>query len=60
MIQKIKDLYFDILKEMKKVTWPTKDELKESTTIVIAVCIIFAVFTWGIDMIISQIFQRIF
>ena len=60
MIQKIKDLYFDILKEMKKVTWPTKDELKESTAIVIVVCIIFAVFTWGIDMIISQIFQRIF
>lgn len=60
MIQKIKDLYFDILKEMKKVTWPTKEELKESTTIVIVVCALFAVFTWTIDMIITQIFKGIF
>lgn len=60
MIQKIKDLYFDILKEMKKVTWPTKDELKESTTIVIIVCAIFALFTWGIDLTITWIFKGIF
>ncbi len=60
MIQKIKDLYYDILKEMKKVTWPTKDELKESTTVVIVVCIIFAIFTWGIDLLITKIFKGIF
>ena len=45
---------------MKKVTWPTKEELIESTKIVIVVCIVLAVFTYVIDMIISQAFKGIF
>jgi preprotein translocase subunit SecE len=49
-----------VKKEMSKVTWPTKDELKESTTIVIVVCLIVAAFTYVIDMGISQILQGIF
>ena len=45
---------------MKKVTWPTKAELKESTTIVIVTCLIIAAFTYFIDMVIAQIFKGIF
>ncbi len=60
MKEKIINFVNDVVKEMKKVTWPTRDELKESTTIVIAVCIILAVFTYVIDMAISQLFKGIF
>ncbi|MGE5362502.1 MAG: preprotein translocase subunit SecE [Bacteroidota bacterium] len=60
MKEKIKNFVNDVAKEMKKVTWPTKDELKESTTIVIVVCVIIAVFTYFIDMAITQIFKGIF
>jgi preprotein translocase subunit SecE len=60
MKEKIIKFFDDIVKEMKKVTWPTKDELKESTTIVIVVCLIIAVFTYVIDMSVSQILQGIF
>ncbi|MFA4924094.1 MAG: preprotein translocase subunit SecE [Ignavibacteriaceae bacterium] len=60
MINKIKDFFNDVVKEMKKVTWPSKDELKESTTIVIAFCLIFAVLTYIIDMAITQVFKGIF
>jgi len=60
MKEKIINFFKDVAKEMKKVTWPTKEELKESTTIVIVVCIIIAVFTYLIDMSISQIFKGIF
>ena len=42
MKEKIIGFFQDVVKEMKKVTWPTKDELKESTKIVIVVCIILA------------------
>jgi preprotein translocase subunit SecE len=31
MKEKIVNFFNDVVKEMKKVTWPTKDELKEST-----------------------------
>lgn len=60
MKEKIVNFFTDVVKEMKKVTWPTKDELKESTVIVIVTCLILAAFTYLIDMSITQIFKGIF
>ena len=60
MKEKIKNFFEDIVKEMKKVTWPTKAELMESSKIVIVVCIILAGFTYIIDMIINQVIKGIF
>jgi len=60
MKQKIIAFVEDVIKEMKKVTWPTKEELKESTTIVIVVCLIIAAFTYVIDMAVTKLFQGIF
>ncbi|MBU1099957.1 MAG: preprotein translocase subunit SecE [Bacteroidetes bacterium] len=60
MKEKIITFFEDVVKEMKKVTWPTKDELKESTTIVIVVCILIAAFTYAVDMSITQLFKGIF
>ncbi|MCB0750475.1 MAG: preprotein translocase subunit SecE [Ignavibacteriae bacterium] len=60
MKEKIIDFFNGVVKEMKKVTWPTKVELKESTTIVIVVCLIIAVFTYVVDMGVTQIFQGLF
>ncbi len=60
MKDKIVKFFEDVLKEMKKVTWPTKNELMESTKIVIVVCMILAGFTYIIDMIINQVIKGIF
>ena len=60
MKEKIKNFFEDVVKEMKKVTWPTKAELFESSKVVIVVCIILAGFTYVIDMIINQVIQGIF
>ncbi len=60
MKQKIIDFFQGVKKEMRKVTWPTKEELKESTAIVIVVCLLFALFTYAVDMSITQIFQGLF
>ncbi len=60
MKQKIIDFFNGVVKEMKKVTWPTKDELKESTAIVVVVCLLLAAFTYIVDMSVTQIFQGIF
>jgi preprotein translocase subunit SecE len=60
MKEKIINLVQDVVKEMKKVTWPTKDELKESTSIVIVVCLILAAFTYVIDMSLTWILKGIF
>ena len=60
MKEKIIGFFDDVVKEMKKVTWPTKDELKESTTVVIVVCLVIAAFTYAIDMLINQVLKGIF
>ena len=60
MKEKIIAFFDDVVKEMRKVTWPTKEELKESTTVVIVVCLVIAAFTYVIDMFINQVLKGIF
>ena len=60
MKDKIIKFFEDVVKEMKKVTWPTKAELVESTKIVIVACLILAGFTYVIDMIINMVIKGIF
>jgi preprotein translocase subunit SecE len=60
MKEKIIGFVDDVVKEMKKVTWPTQEELKESTQVVIVVCLILAGFTYVVDMAIQIIFKGIF
>jgi preprotein translocase subunit SecE len=60
MKEKIIGFFDDVVKEMRKVTWPTKEELKESTTVVIVVCLVIAAFTYVIDMFINQVLKGIF
>lgn len=50
----------DIVKEMKKVTWPKKEELKDSTMVVIVTSLIFAVFVFVIDKILNEGLKIIF
>lgn len=60
MKEKIVNFVNDVVKEMKKVTWPTREELKESTNIVIVVCLILAAFTYVIDMAITTLIKGLF
>lgn len=60
MKEKIIRYFDDVVKEMKKVTWPTKAELKESTNVVIVVCLLIAAFTYVVDMIVTKLLTGIF
>ncbi len=60
MKDKIVNFFNDVVKEMKKVTWPTKEELKESTIIVIVTCLLLSAFTYVIDMGVTNLFKGLF
>jgi preprotein translocase subunit SecE len=45
--------------ELGKVTWPTKEELKGSTIVVIVFSIIASIFIWATDFALSEIFTRV-
>ncbi|MCX7983600.1 MAG: preprotein translocase subunit SecE [Bacteroidetes bacterium] len=59
MKEKILNFFIDVRKEMEKVTWPTKEELMESTKIVIVLTLILAVFTWLVDYAVSSLLKAI-
>ena len=40
-----------VAKEMRKVTWPTRDALQEATIITLVVCVVFSLLIFGIDKI---------
>jgi preprotein translocase subunit SecE len=44
-----REFFQDTAGEMKKVTWPNRNEVVGTTVVVIAATIVFAVYLWGCD-----------
>ena len=55
MIKKIQEFIEDVKIEMAKVSWPTHKELTNSTMIVVVVSILFTLFIFGSDIVISNV-----
>ncbi len=60
MVGKIKKYVNDVTKEMKKVTWPTKEQLKESTIVVFGATIFFTAVVYVMDLLFTEIIKFIF
>jgi len=60
MIERIKLFLSETRTELKKVTWPTREELKESTKVVIVSTFIVTVFVGVVDQILSRIIRLVF
>jgi preprotein translocase subunit SecE len=58
MKEKIIAFFTDVVKEMNKVTWPKKDDLRDSTIIVLVVCLLIAAFVWVVDTAVSKALQQ--
>ena len=48
-----KGFFKGVKNELKKVVWPTKEQLLKSTTMVILLVVVFAVVILGCDMILD-------
>jgi len=59
-MKKLQNYLKEVIRELKKVSWPNKEELKGSTFVVIFFSLIMALFVWGVDFIFSKIFEMIF
>ena len=53
MIGKIKEFTNEVVKEMKKVSWPTREQLKESTNVVIVTTLVITAIVYVIDLLMS-------
>jgi len=54
MLRKIANFVQDVKQEMAKVSWPSKDQLKGQTLIVIAVSLFFALFIFVVDHLLAR------
>jgi preprotein translocase subunit SecE len=59
MKESIVAFFTDVVKEMKKVTWPRPEELRESTMVVLVVCGVIALFVFGADWVVSNLLKVI-
>lgn len=50
----------DIRLELKKVVWPTKEQLINNTVSVLAACLLIGILIWVIDSGLSSILNLIF
>jgi preprotein translocase subunit SecE len=58
-IDKAGQYYRDVVSEMRKVIWPSKDELKDMTIVVLTVSGILAVFTFVVDWVINFVIGKL-
>lgn len=49
-----------VAKEMRKVTWPKREELQEATIITLVVCIVFSLLIFGIDKIFETLLRLVY
>ena len=54
MITKVRNFIGEVLAEMKKVSWTTRQELRDSTLIVIFSSLLLGVFVAVIDLVLSK------
>ncbi|NLH47711.1 MAG: preprotein translocase subunit SecE [Myxococcales bacterium] len=55
MFNKIKTFLKEVRIELKKVSWPNREVTVASTWVVIAVCFVFAVYFFVVDVLIGKI-----
>ena len=60
MIKKLTQFIENVKKEMAKVAWPSRDELMNSSVIVVVVSALFAVYTFFADLIISKLVELLY
>jgi len=49
----------EIRGELKKVTWPNKNDLIKTTIAVLVISLFFGVYLFGVDFIFTRIFRQI-
>jgi len=59
-MQQIRDYTKDVSAEMRKVSWPTRDELRDSTVVVIVTVLLVAAFIGIVDQILNRAVALLF
>jgi preprotein translocase subunit SecE len=56
---KIRTFLSEVRAEMKKVTYPSRDEVVSTSIVVVIASVIFGIFLWVSDMVIVKLYELI-
>ena len=58
-LRRAQEFVKDVMIEFRKVSWPSRQELLNSTSVVIVVTVVLAFFLGGVDIGLARIVERI-
>ncbi len=59
-MEKLTNFFDSVIKEFKKVSWPTQKELIDNTIITVVFSIILSAFIFGVDQLYSKVLEAIY
>jgi preprotein translocase subunit SecE len=59
VIGRVKEFVQEVLAEFRRVTWPTRDQLVNSTVVVIIVTVVLAFFLGAVDIALARVVEWI-
>jgi len=58
-VARVREFAQEVLAEFRKVTWPSRQELVNSTVVVVVVTVVLAFFLGGVDIVLARVVERI-
>jgi len=58
-LRRAQEFIREVMAEFRKVAWPSRQELINSTVVVIAVTVVVALFLGAVDVVLARIVERI-
>ena len=59
VVTRLQEFVREVHAEFRKVTWPSRAELVNSTAVVIVVTVVLAFFLGGVDIVLARVVERI-
>ena len=57
--RELKTFFAEVRSELKKVTWPSKEEVYSTTIVVIATTFFFGFYLFGLDLVMTELFTKV-
>jgi preprotein translocase subunit SecE len=57
--RELKQFFTEVRAELKKVTWPSRQEVQSTTVVVIFTTIFFGFYLYSLDLLLSQLFSLV-
>ena len=58
-LAELKSFFAEVRSELKKVTWPSRAEVQNTTLVVIITTVFFGFYLYGLDILFSQLMRRV-